>query len=407
LIGGIIEHHFRKPCSPSVMSKIRIAVVVSHPVQYYVPLYRRLAKRGDVELLVFFTWHGGVSPVVDAGFGKPVFWDIPLLEGYESEVVPNEAVDPGTHHFWGMRNRHLASRILNWSPDVVHLTGYAYDSHLRLLWVLARSGVPVLFRGDSHLLNEDGFWRKAVKAVLLRWVYSLTGICLYVGVHNREYFRRFGVPESRLAYCPHSVEVERFSEPAEQWEREAEEWRKHLAISDGRLVFVYAGKFEQKKRPLELMRAVSQMEEVVLVMVGDGLLGGEVRKYAELEPGRFRVLPFVNQSRMPVVYRLGDVVVLASTEETWGLAVNEAQASGRPVLVSDAVGCAPDLVVSGQTGEVFRRDDWDDFRQKGLRFKAAEWFDRRESIRKEAVSFSIRATEEALMAAVDLVRERV
>src|SRR5204862_7705354 len=101
--------------------------------------------------------------------------------------------------------------------------------------------------------------------------------------------------------------------------------------------------------------------DLVLLMVGDGELGGAVRRLAEQHPQRFRVLPFQNQSRMPVVYRLGDVLVLPSSfGETWGLAVNEAMACGRPALVSDRVGCAADLIVPGETGEQFRADDWSD-----------------------------------------------
>src|SRR4051812_15223029 len=82
--------------------KKRLAIVVSHPIQYYAPLYQRLAKRDDVAIKVFYTWHAGAGPIQDAGFGMPVAWDIPLTEGYEFELVPNVSSDPGTHHFGGL-----------------------------------------------------------------------------------------------------------------------------------------------------------------------------------------------------------------------------------------------------------------------------------------------------------------
>jgi glycosyltransferase involved in cell wall biosynthesis len=164
------------------------------------------------------------------------------------------------------------------------------------------------------------------------------------------------------------VEFERFAEPEQLLEAEARHWRQSLGIRDDQIVLLFAGKFQPKKQPTELMRALLHINDprLVLVLVGDGPQTDAVRELAASAPGLFRVLPFQNQSRMPLVYRLGDVFVLPSlsSDETWGLAVNEAMSCRRPVLVSDLVGCAPDLVTSGVSGEVFQAGDWSGFGQK-------------------------------------------
>jgi glycosyltransferase involved in cell wall biosynthesis len=162
-----------------------------------------------------------------------------------------------------------------------------------------------------------------------------------------------------LQLCPHSIDVGRFAEPKAVYEQEAARWRSHLGIPPDCCVILFAGKFEPKKRPLELMRTVAAMDDrrVILVLVGAGELEPQVRAFATGRPDLFHVLPFQNQSRMPVVYRLGDLFVLPSAfGETWGIAVNEALACGRPVLVSDRVGCAAD-VVDESCGQVFSWDD--------------------------------------------------
>jgi glycosyltransferase involved in cell wall biosynthesis len=100
-------------------------------------------------------------------------------------------------------------------------------------------------------------------------------------------------------------------------------------------------------------------------MLGDGPLGEAIRRLASEHPSRFRVLPFQNQSMMPVAYRLSDIFVLPSAYgETWGLAANEAIASGRRVLLSDKVGGAADLVRSPDIGAIFASQNWVDFHEK-------------------------------------------
>ena len=384
---------------------IRLAFIVSHPVQYYVPLYRRLAQRDDVEIKVFFTWHAGQGVAQDHGFRQVFAWDIPLTEGYPFEAVPNPARDPGSHHFWGLRNPALVSSVSNWRPDVVHLTGYAYASHLGALRAFFKHGVPVLFRGDSHLLARPRGAKWLLKRFLLRAAYRWPAGFLYVGKANRAYYEELGVPSAKLFHCPHSIEVGRFAAPRVELERQAAVWRKELGLREDQVVLLFAGKFEDKKRPVALMHAVSELNQprLVLVLVGDGVLGDEVRRLAAGSPDQFRVLPFQNQSRMPVVYRLGDLFVLPSAYgESWGLAVNEAMACGRPALVSDRVGCAADVVHRGVDGDIFPADNWDAFRAtvRELTRDRAGLRSMGESAAQGASKFDIPATEQSLVSAV-------
>jgi glycosyltransferase involved in cell wall biosynthesis len=386
----------------------RIAFVVSHPIQYLVPLYQKLAGRDDVEIKVFFTWHAGERAVDDPGFGRPIEWDIPLTEGYAFERVPNVAFAPGTSKFLGLRNPVLLQRVMSWQPDVVHINGWAWLSHLQLLHALKKRGVPTLFFGDSHLLdgNTTGprWW---IKSAVLRQVYSWPTACLFAGSANRAYFEIFGVPPQRLYPCPHAIDVGRFAEPAAQREDEAARWRSELGIAADRKMLLFAGKFEPKKRPTELMRAVVRLPDpsLVLVMAGSGALQGEIDAIAATDPARFRILPFQNQSRMPTVYRLGDIFVLPSAfGESWGLAVNEALACGRPVIVSDRVGCAADTV-DASCGRIFRSNDWTEFGRAveamfGYPDKSA---DMRRAAGERARAFDVGVAETALVAAVDSV----
>jgi glycosyltransferase involved in cell wall biosynthesis len=385
-----------------------VGFVVSHPIQYFVPLYERLSRRDDVTIKIFYTWHAGSDAIEDRGFRQPVAWDIPLTQGYEFELVPNVSVDPGTHRFFGLRNPTLVDRVLAWRPHVVHITGWAWLSHLQALHAFHRAGVSILFRGDSHLLdsipNGPSWW---IKKALLTRIFSWPAGFLVVGSANQAYYQTFGVEPARLYPCPHSIDVRRFAEPVQIFEQEAARWRQELGISPGQTVLLYAGKFERKKRPVELMQAVQRLHNphVVLVLAGGGELQDEIDAMAAVDPDRFRVLPFQNQSRMPVVYRLGDLFILPSAYgETWGLAVNEALACGRPVLVSDRVGCAADVVDPG-CGSKF---EWSDLTAlenavNELVGNAGKLSMMGRAAAERAWMFDITATEAALITAIEQV----
>ena len=389
----------------------RVAVIVSHPIQYFAPLYQRLARRDDIRLKVFFTWHAGTQPVHDRGFAREIAWDIPLTEGYCHELVPNVAADPGMHSFFGLHNPTLLERVTDWRPDSAIVHGWAWRSHLQALRGLPVRGIRTLFRGDSHLLDKTrrGF-RGRAKHALLRRVFSWPDGFLVTGAANRAYYEAFGVPAARLHSCPHSIDADRFAEPSAALEAAAARWRRELRIPDPCAVVLYAGKFEPRKRPVELARAVLALEraDVMALFVGGGELEGEIEAIAAAHPDRVRVLPFQNQSRMPVVYRLGDLFVLPSAHgESWGLAVNEALAASRPVLVSDRVGCAADMVDPG-CGRVFPAHDLSALRRMLGEMVAAPL---RLAAMRHAASvrgrqFDIAATETALVAALQPIDTR-
>jgi glycosyltransferase involved in cell wall biosynthesis len=389
--------------------RIRLAIIVSHPIQYYAPLYQRLARRDDLLIKVFFTWHDGHAAVADRGFRIPLAWDIPLTEGYEFQRVPNLSSDPGTHHFFGLQNPSLIDQVKAWNPDVVHITGWAWLSHLWAMRAFHKMGTQVLFRGDSHLLDgipHGARWQ--LKRALLKRVFSWPSAFLVVGQANRAYYETFGVAPDRLISCPHSIDVARFAQPADRYEEEARLWRRQLDISDDRRVLLFAGKFEHKKRPVELMRTVQALSDpsLLLIMVGGGELSAEVNAIAAADPVRFRVLAFQNQTRMPVVYRLGHLFILPSAfGETWGLAVNEALACGRPVLVSDRVGCAAD-VVDASYGRLFSWADSSSLPRalsEMTRDRAALSAMGR-SAAKRAWLFDVAQTEAALTASLERMR---
>jgi glycosyltransferase involved in cell wall biosynthesis len=337
------------------MTMLKLAIISTHPIQYYAPLFQRLARSKNLQLRVFYTWSQTAdASVPDAGFGRQITWDIPLLEGYQYQFIPNIARRPGTDHFWGLRNPQLNDAIVTWQADAILVFGWNCASHLQVLRHF-KGRIPVFFRGDSTLLDPRSPFRSAARRVFLRWVYSHIDVAIAVGSNNRDYYHWCGIPDERIALAPHAVDVVRFSDPQGTHEERAVQWRTELSISPTSRAILFAGKLQVKKDPLLLLDAyLASGVPGDLIFVGDGELMREIRARAQ---GRRDVhfLPFQNQQAMPAVYRLGEVFVLPSRGpgETWGLALNEAMACQRPVIASDKVGGARDLVTQGLTGWQF------------------------------------------------------
>lgn len=336
----------------------RLAVVVSHPNQYYSPWFRWLAVHAGLDMRVFYLWDAGVKSSLDPQFGTTFAWDVDLLSGYDHEFVPNTARRPGSDRFGGLRNPSLPARLDAWRPDAVLLFGYNYAPHLRLVLRARLRGLPLIFRGDSHLLGRGRLpWTKRLPLSLLYRQFSAFAC---VGTANRGYFRALGVPERKIFPVPHCVNADHFR-PSEAVRAEASRLRASLGL-EGKRIVLFAGKLVPAKQPRELLRAFLSLApaDAALVIAGEGGEQAALHALAASRPDvTVRFLPFANQSEMPARYLLSDLFVLPSRGlyETWGLAVNEAMHLGVPCLVSDRVGCQRDLVTDGETGWVFSAAD--------------------------------------------------
>lgn len=340
----------------------RLAIITTHPIQYNAPWFRILSERKNIAIKVFYTWSQVEhEEKFDPGFGKNISWDIPLLDGYDYAFVNNTSVNPGSKTYKGIQNPSLNAEIEIWGADAVLIYGWKFKSHLNAIRHF-HNRIPVLFRGDSHLLGRKCFVKNFLRTFLLRRVFRNVDYSLYVGSLNKDYFTSAGMKEEQLIYCPHTIDHELFKS-SDETIKAGHEYRDSLHISKDALVFLYAGKFEEVKNPLLLLQAASKIKnkDVYFVFVGNGPLEDELRKQAG---DQVRFMNFQNQKAMPGLFEMGDIYVLPSRSETWALAVNEAMACGKPVLISNTCGCAPDLVTEGITGFTFRQGDEQSLIQK-------------------------------------------
>ncbi len=342
-----------------MMHPPRLAIVVTHPIQYYAPVFRQLTTDGRVLPKVYYTWsQTEQGTVFDPGFGKHVAWDVPVLGGYEHEFVENVARVPGVG-FRGIRTPTLRARIEAWEADAILVYGWNNIAHLSAMRHF-KGKLPVLFRGDSTMLDPLSRSRALLRRLVLRMVYRYADIAVAVGQNSKDYFSSAGFAERNIFIAPHSVDNDRFSTDDELQQAKAMGRRQDMGIAPGDVVILFAGKLLRKKAPDLLLEAFARVNcpTAHLVLVGDGELDDALRERARTVRN-VHFMPFQNQMTMPTIYRMGDLFILPSKGpgETWGLALNEAMACGRAVAASDRVGGARDLIDNSLTGWTFAADD--------------------------------------------------
>jgi glycosyltransferase involved in cell wall biosynthesis len=340
----------------------RLAYFVSHPIQYQSPLLQRVAADPSIDLKVFFYSSFSLKGYQDKGFGRVIEWDVPLTEGYD-------------YHFlecWGSKQRHswllqpiakdIAKLLYQGEFDVVWVHGWFWFCSIQAVLAANHLGIPVLLRGESNSLSEPTHpIKKRLKKFMLETLFDKVSAFLCIGTLNRHFYMNYGIQDNRLFLLPYAVDNAYFQKQSALAVPNREKLRRSLNIDPERPIILYAAKLIDVKRPQDLLAAYRllssdgmQEPEPYLLFVGDGMLRSILETQAK-ETGwqSIRFLGFRNQSEIPAIYDLCDVLVLPSGFEPWGLAINEVMNAGKAVVVSDRVGCGPDLVKDSQNGRIF------------------------------------------------------
>jgi glycosyltransferase involved in cell wall biosynthesis len=342
--------------------RVRLAYLVSHPIQYQAPLLRRIALEPDVDLTVFYGSDFSVRGYRDEGFGVGVKWDIPLLDGYRHEFLP-KLRDRGTVSVASPMNYGIVSRLRgkggSGAFDALWVHGYATVNALHGIAAANALGIPVLLRAEPWLGDRG---RSGVKLALKKACFAglrrMVDAVMPIGRLNAEYWRYYFGDEIPQFPMPYAVDNQYFTRRAREAAAGRAELQAELGLDPGRAVILFASKLQKRKHCDHLMEAYRRLARGAgeepgpyLVIVGDGEERAALERQAAATGfGSIRFCGFRNQSEMPRFFDLATVFVLPSRHEPWGLIVNEVMNAARPVVVSDDVGCAPDLIDDGVNG---------------------------------------------------------
>jgi glycosyltransferase involved in cell wall biosynthesis len=344
-----------------------LAILTTHPIQYQVPVWKQLARNGNIPFKVFYMSDQGLEARFDAGFGKSLAWDIDLLGGYESEFLDTYK-GPRFDSFWSLRLKHgFGHALRKMRAEVLWIQGWQVAAYWQAVFQARRAGTKVWVRGETNARSNTGGSGRQVKRRLLRQLLRCVDRFLYIGEANRQFYLEQGIDNDRLVPAPYCVDNTRFAAAAAAVRTDRHHIRAEWGIPAEAFCFLFAGKFLAKKRPFDLIEATRHLQrafprkKIHLLWVGTGELGAKLRRACHVcldaesderigastgyNGPNASFVGFLNQSEISRAYVAADCLVLPSdAQETWGLVVNEAMASGLPCIVSDACGCREDLV---------------------------------------------------------------
>ena len=342
--------------------KTRIAVINTHPIQYFAPLYAYLSAQPDIDIHALYLSDFSLRGATDKGFGEVVKWDVDLLSGYAHRFVGRHWQTREPFGFRASFVPEVWGEVRRGEYDAVWINGHVASSNFVAMAAAKSRGIPVLMRCETHLGLKRTPLKSALRRPLLSQLYRQIDVCLAIGTANREFYRAMGVPEHKICLVPYSVDNARFTRDARLAPDERAAVRQRYGISPTRPAILYVSKLQRRKHPDDLVRAARILAReglaFDLVIAGNGEMLPELREMAAREGPPHVVFPgFINQLDMPKLLGACDVFVLPAEDEPWGLIVNEAMCGGLPIVVAEEIGCVADLLHEGRNGFSFRAQD--------------------------------------------------
>ena len=328
---------------------MRLAIVNLVQTPYREPLYTRLSSTPGLTTRLYYLqtrdsvrgWSG-----LQGAYNAPRVRCLTPERLYPIPILG--AINPG-----------LLAHLRHFQPDCLIIHGYSYFAQIQVMQWAIRRRIPYLLWGDSnsHQVRTSGLGAGA-KAIFLRYFCRHAAGALTIGALNEQFWSKYGIEPARQFRSPLAVDNDFFCVQAAHWRKQKATQRATLGLPQGRIL-LFVGRFAPEKNLEMLLRALAVRRRAgddafTLLLVGDGPQKPRLLQVLhDLNLTGVHVVKFQPQQELPKFYGIADALILPSSCEPWGLVVNEAMASGLPVLLSQRTGCRPDLLQEGENGFSF------------------------------------------------------
>lgn len=335
----------------------RLAVLMSHPTQHFVSVYRHLANNPEIELRVFFLANNGVSASYDSGFSQMIQWDMSLLGGYEADFLEADKQFI-KFAFFEVDSANVTAALAEFEPNAIWLHGYSQAANWRAIFNRA----PVIYTSDSNLTDARSGWRRWLKRFLVPVFLRRCDYCIAVSPANQAYLEHYGVAPERIGRAAFPIDLGFWQVQRQSLEKDSNTRLRHqLGIAESTTLFLFVGKLQEHKRASDLVAAIASLNnlDVAALIIGQG------HQYAELQAqiktmnlqARVKLLGFINQSELAQYFELADALVFPSGKEPYGTVAAEALLFGLPIIASNQIGCIGSAIMEDSNALVYESGD--------------------------------------------------
>ena len=343
------------------LGHITLVVYAIHPIMYQTPIFQALQRRIDsdripISQIVLFGDDISLRPVYFDEIKTTFQPDTPtLLDGYDYVLMKNYARDSRAG-FLSRINLEIFGQIWGRKADIVLVHGYESLTSWMVVLAAKLSGAKLIWRGEVTPRQKTKGPRSRLRNVLLRWYLTRFDALMYSCSGNLAFLEQ--VLGDRLRATPHTlipcaVDNDFFCGERDKLMPKREAIRASLGIEPGDFVTMTCARLTTRKRPLDLLEAIALVNDKrhVALMVGDGPEKPRLEERAKELGVRAVFVGFVNQSEVSRYYVAADAFVILSDYDPSPKALNEAMNFNLPVIVTEPVGTAFDLVEPGHNGE--------------------------------------------------------
>ena len=342
------------------MKRKNIAIISTHPIQYQVPLFKKL-NSSKICVDVFYASKQNLSSrKKDLEFNVNFKWDIDLLNGYNKFFSLNQKNQIDS---WKLSFNYLEQKLKKKNYDAILIFGWNNLLYWKSFFIAKKHKIPIILRVETNLKSQTSFIKSKIKFLILKILFKHIDYFLFIGKLNKKFYKYLNVPNKKLFPGPYFVDNDFFKKKTLL----NSSIKKKLNLNNKKIC-LFVGKFIERKNPIEyikLAKIFNTNPTIHFLMVGDGFLKSDCKKYIKHNRiNNITILGFKNQSELRQIYQISNLLILPSKYETWGLVINEAMACGIPVITTNKSGASYDLIKNDLTGYIYEFGNIDDLKNK-------------------------------------------
>lgn len=339
------------------MGKVKIAIVISHPIQHFCPQYVSFTKNDDAEIKVFFGSALGYKKYVDENFKQEIHWNNLNLDQFDHLFLNGDKVIQGDKD---LDASSLENELDQYRPDILFTYGYFQKLQRRARKWALRKKVQLAYISDSELRHHSNYFKDILKGFFLRRYFSRIDYFLTMGNANEAYYLKYKVPKEKMIRMHYPIDRESYIIDYDQRKPLRKKIRDDFQIPAGEIVLSVVGKLVSWKNQDHLIEALLLLEKegiyLHLFIIGSGEKKSEWEQKAKtLTKSKVYFPGFVDIKELPAYYAATDIYVHPASLEPHSVAISEAIFMGCPVIISDRCGSYGDEddVQEGKNGFVY------------------------------------------------------